>query len=83
MNSQRMCVVCRQMKSKEQLVRVVRTVDGMSIDPTFKAQGRGAYICRAAECVSKARRLRAFERSFSGRVDALVYDGLEDLIKNA
>ena len=83
MNSQRMCVVCRQMKPKEELVRVVRLNDEIEFDETFKAQGRGAYICKCAECINNARRRRAFERSFSCGIGAELYDKLEAMIADA
>ena len=62
----RMCVSCREMKEKKILVRVVRKPDGaVIIDDSGKASGRGAYICRAAECVEAARKRRAIERSLN------------------
>ena len=49
--AQRTCVACRQGKAKRELVRVVRTTAGaVRVDPTGKLSGRGAYLCRAAEC---------------------------------
>ena len=48
---QRTCVACRQTGAKRQLVRVVRAPDGsVSIDPSGKKSGRGAYLCDAPEC---------------------------------
>ncbi len=79
MNSQRMCVVCRQMKLKEELIRIVRLPDGAVIDTSFKAQGRGAYICNSNDCIKNARRRRVFERSLSGFVTSELYDSLEEL----
>ena len=44
----RMCVGCRQMKPKKELLRVVRSPEGeVSLDPTGKKPGRGAYCCGA------------------------------------
>lgn len=83
MNSQRMCVVCRQMKSKTELLRVVRVSGVTEIDESFKAQGRGAYICKATECIQNARRRRAFERSLSCGVAAELYDSMEAMIADA
>lgn len=83
MDSRRMCVICRQMKLKEELIRVVKMPDGIEIDITFKAQGRGAYICRQNGCIENARRRRAFERSFSGSVGAELYDSLEAMKTDA
>ncbi|MBR5613681.1 MAG: YlxR family protein [Clostridia bacterium] len=83
MKPQRMCVVCREMKTKEQLIRVVKSKDGVSIDTTFRAQGRGAYVCRSIDCIENAQKRRAFERSFSMKVDPELYSTLEALIKDA
>jgi len=52
---QRTCVACRQVKSKRELIRVVRVLDGrVLVDETGKANGRGAYLCRDRACWEKA-----------------------------
>ena len=62
---QRKCVGCGMMKSKNELVRIVKSVDeGYDLDPSGKLPGRGAYVCALPECVSKALKHRGFERSF-------------------
>lgn len=61
---QRMCVACREMKDKRQLLRVVRSPEGeLSLDATGKAPGRGAYLCRDAVCLKRARKVRALEKA--------------------
>ena len=53
-NPQRTCLVCRESKDKRLLLRVVRTPEGQIIvDPTGKANGRGAYLCRQSQCLDK------------------------------
>ncbi len=47
---QRTCVGCREVMPKRQLVRIVRTADGVKIDPTGKLAGRGAYLHDTREC---------------------------------
>ncbi len=47
---QRTCVGCREVLAKRSLVRVVRTPLGVRIDPSSKAQGRGAYVHDRREC---------------------------------
>lgn len=48
---QRMCLACRQVKPKRELVRLVRLSDGsIEIDPGGKKAGRGAYLCGLPEC---------------------------------
>jgi hypothetical protein len=47
-------VACRETKDKRELIRVVRTPEGIFIiDPTGKANGRGAYLCKQANCWEK------------------------------
>lgn len=59
----RMCVGCREMKEKRGLIRIVRTPDGQAaLDPTGKMSGRGAYVCRQAECLRRSIRQKQLER---------------------
>ena len=51
---QRTCVGCRQVLSKRQLTRVVRTSEGVVIDPSGKLPGRGAYLHDQKSCWVKA-----------------------------
>lgn len=74
----RMCTGCGEMKPKQELVRVVRSPEGeVSVDLTGKKPGRGAYICRSAECLQAARKKRRLERAFSCRIGDEVYDTME------
>lgn len=48
---QRTCLACRQVKAKQELVRLVRLADGsVEVDPGGKTSGRGAYLCVVSEC---------------------------------
>ena len=59
----RMCVGCREMKEKRGLIRIVRTPEGEAVlDPTGKRSGRGAYVCRNAECLRRSIRQKQLER---------------------
>lgn len=59
----RMCVACRQPNNKKDMLRVVKMPEGIKLDMTGKAQGRGAYICPSLECMEKAKKSRALERA--------------------
>jgi predicted RNA-binding protein YlxR (DUF448 family) len=73
----RKCTGCQQMKSKKELIRVVRNDAGeISIDTTGKKAGRGAYICPDKECLQKAYKNKGLERSFKCSVPQSVYDAL-------
>ena len=74
----RRCTGCGEMKPKKELVRIVKSPEGeVALDLTGRKAGRGAYICRSADCLKLARKSRRLERSFSCAVDAQVYDALE------
>ena len=77
----RMCTGCKEMKSKRELVRVVKGTDGqISIDLTGKKAGRGAYVCKDVECLKKARKHKGLERAFAMAISSEVYDRLEEEI---
>jgi predicted RNA-binding protein YlxR (DUF448 family) len=51
----RTCVACRTSRDKRDLLRVVRAPDGsVHHDPTGRANGRGAYVCRDTTCITAA-----------------------------
>ena len=80
----RMCTGCGEMFDKRTLVRVVKSPDGeVSLDLTGKKSGRGAYVCRNAQCLKKARKKKAFERAFDMLIDDAVYNTMEEEIENA
>ena len=59
----RMCVGCREMKEKKELIRVVRSPEGeVSLDPVGKKNGRGAYVCANADCLKRAIKQKQLER---------------------
>jgi len=51
---QRTCVGCREVLSKKELIRIVRTSEGILVDPTGKLNGRGAYIHLQKDCWERA-----------------------------
>lgn len=73
----RMCVGCREMRPKKELIRIVRSPEGeVHADPTGKAAGRGAYVCRNAECLARAQKIRALERALEHKVEPAVFERL-------
>jgi len=79
---QRQCVGCRTMRDKRDLLRIVKAPDGtISLDTTGKKSGRGAYVCHDPECLKKARKSRALERTFEVTIPDPVYDALEEQMR--
>lgn len=74
----RMCVGCRAMKPKKELVRVVKSPLGaVSLDRIGKMPGRGAYVCRDAACLARAQKQRQLERALDTPIDAAVFESLK------
>ncbi len=74
----RMCVGCREMKPKRELIRVVRAPDGsVSMDPVGKKPGRGAYVCRNAACLQRAIKQHQLERQLEVQLTEEVAEQLQ------
>lgn len=81
----RMCMACNEMKEKNLLFRIVKAKgdDGccnIFVDKTFKAAGRGAYLCKDPDCLKKVRKSRRIDRTFSCKVPDEVYLQIEEEI---
>ncbi len=78
----RMCVACREMRAKKDLMRIVRTAEGeLVLDLTGKLSGRGAYLCRDAACLNKAIKIRALERALEAPLNDTVKAAMESEIE--
>ncbi len=74
---ERMCVGCREMKPKRELLRVVKSPQGeIALDKTGKMPGRGAYVCRDAACLTKAVKTRQLERALEHPIAQEVFEAL-------
>ena len=80
----RMCAGCNQHLPKKELVRVVRSKEGvLSVDLTGKKSGRGVYLCRDVECLRKARKAKRLERALECEIPDEVYQRLEEEISQS
>ena len=68
----RQCIGCGEMKSKKEMIRVIKTAEA-----TGRKNGRGAYLCPSMECFKKAVKGRGLERSFKMAIPREVYETLE------
>ena len=79
----RQCTGCGEMKSKKEMLRVLKTVEGpIVLDVTGKKNGRGAYLCRKQDCLKKAIKGKGLERSFKMSIPTEVYDSLLEEFAN-
>ena len=75
---QRTCIACREMKNKRDLIRIVKNANGIALDKTGKASGRGAYICASKDCLNKCIKTKALHRAFKENVANEVYEKLKE-----
>lgn len=74
----RQCVGCGEMKSKKEMIRVLKTPEEeLILDTTGRKNGRGAYLCPSMECFKKAVKSKGLERSFKMAIPKEVYETLE------
>ncbi|UZQ30080.1 MAG: YlxR family protein [Spiroplasma phoeniceum] len=73
----RKCVVSQQMLPKKELVRIVKTPNGeIIIDPTGKANGRGAYLRPTLEIYEKEKKSHSLERALKTKLTDQFYEML-------
>ena len=78
----RQCIGCGEMKSKKEMIRVIKTAEGeILLDATGRKNGRGAYLCPSMECFKKAVKGRGLERSFKMAIPREVYETLQKEIE--
>ena len=74
----RQCIGCGEMKSKKEMIRVLKTADDtIEIDATGRRNGRGAYLCPSMDCWKKAVKSKGLERSLKMAIPKEVYEALE------
>ena len=79
----RMCNGCMEMKPKKELIRIVKSSEGiLSVDLTGKKPGRGAYICKDTQCLEKAIKSKRINKNLETTVSEEIYDNLKDQITN-
>lgn len=78
----RQCLGCGEHKEKKALIRVVRNKEGeIFLDPTGKAGGRGAYICKSEACLALAVKKKRMENAFGAPVPSAVLEALQKELK--
>ena len=75
----RMCLGCRQMKPKKEMIRIVKMQDGtVKLYATGKASGRGAYVCKNQDCLAAGVKSKMLNKAFEMQVDETLYGQLRE-----
>lgn len=77
----RTCMACNEKKEKQELLRIVRTLEG-NIEPdlTGKKNGRGAYICKNEDCLNKVIKTKKLERILEKNISSEIYESIRGVI---
>lgn len=77
----RKCIGCNEMKEKRELLRIVRSNEGvMNVDTSGKMSGRGAYICKSVDCFDSAVKAKRLERAFKTKIPDEIYQALREAL---
>lgn len=74
----RKCMGCNEQKEKSALIRIIHTPEGeFCVDTTGKKNGRGAYICKNAQCLAKIQKSHRLDKIFDKKIPDEIYDALK------
>ena len=77
----RTCMASNEKREKQELLRVVRTVEGnIEADLTGKKNGRGAYICKSEDCLNKVIKSKKLERILEKEISPEIYESIRGVI---
>ena len=77
----RRCVATGERLPKKELLRIVRTPEGeIKVDPTGKANGRGAYLKKDAAAVDAAKKTRALDRALETEIPDTFFEEVKQMI---
>ncbi len=78
---ERTCIVCRTQREKKDLLRIVKSKEGIiEVDLTGKKNGRGAYICKNEECLNKLIKTKRLEKVFEKEISENLYESIRGII---
>lgn len=77
----RKCVACQENKEKKELMRVVRSPEGqVSVDPSGRLNGRGAYVCLNLSCIQLSESKNLLGKQLKATIDPSVYESLKEMV---
>ena len=77
----RMCIACREMKDKRELLRIVKDKEGnIFVDESGKQNGRVAYVCKSKDCIDKLQKQKLLNKTFKTNIDDAVYEKIKGVI---
>ena len=75
----RMCVVTKEKYPKNELIRIVKKENGITIDPSGKINGHGAYLKKDLKVFEKAKKSKILDKIFEIEIPEEIFIELEKL----
>ena len=77
----RTCVVTKEKNDKRDMLRIVKDKDGnIFVDPSGKANGKGAYITKDINVLEKAKKNKILDKVFEVNIDDSIYEKIKEYI---
>ena len=76
----RMCVVTHEKLPKKELLRIVKTEDGIIVDEIGKVNGHGCYIKKSIETLELAKKSKVLNKVLETELTEEVYKNIEEII---
>ena len=74
----RKCVATGEQLPKKELIRIVKNKEGeVSVDPTGKKNGRGAYLKRSLDAIELAKKNKILNRVLDTEIPEEIYEELK------
>lgn len=77
----RKCVATNEQLPKKELIRIVRNKEGeVSIDPSGRANGRGAYLKRSKDAIELAKKRGSLKRALDVEISEEIFVALMEYV---
>lgn len=80
-NILRQCKGCRNIKNREEMVKITLFNNSLFINPNSKIMGRSIYVCKNEECIKNLIKTKGIKRGLKFK-DGEIIKETEEKLKN-
>lgn len=77
----RRCISCKELKNREEMIKITRYENHLIVEPDSKTMGRSAYVCKNDECIKKMVKSKGIKRSLKFNNDVVIKQTEEKIIQ--
>ena len=78
----RRCISCRELKNRDEMIKITKFNDDLIINPSSKITGRSAYVCNNEECIKKMIKSKGIKRNLKFNNDTLIKQTENEILQN-